>query len=395
MSANEMSALLAKVELGGECVFSKAELDSRLSRLRAAMKTKGIDLYLTSSAENVFYLSGQQTPGYYTFQCLCVPADGAPFHVIRGLEALNARSNTRIEDIIGYDDGAVPAVALADTLKQRGWSGKRIAIDRNAWFFTVNIYDRLTKEFGAFLDGSGIVEELRRVKSPAELKFIDAAATANDAGMAAGLVQVRRGASENDAAAAILQASIAAGAEYVGMEPFVTSGWRSGIPHSTWRRRKFQDGDVVILETAACYNRYHAALYRTVFIGQVPTEARKMYQVCEQALDAGLAKLKPGNSCADVHNAVQSVIDKAGYTAGFRKRSGYSIGISFAPDWGEGNILSLYQGVDVKLVPGMTFHVPITLRDYAKFTVAISDTYVVTESGNRALSKLPRMLHEI
>jgi Xaa-Pro dipeptidase len=43
----------------------------------------------------------------------------------------------------------------------------------------------------------------------------------------------------------------------------------------------------------------------------------------------------------------------------------------------------------------MTFHIPITLRDYAKFTVAISDTYVVTEGGNRALSKLPRKLHEI
>lgn len=395
MSASDMSALLAKVEQGSECVFSAAELEGRQARLRAVMKAKGIDLYLTSSAENVFYLSGQQTPGYYTFQCLCVPSDGAPFHVIRGLEALNARANTYIGDIIGYDDGAVPAVALAETLKQRGWSGKRIAIDRNAWFFTVNIYERLTNEFGAFQDGSAIVEELRRVKSPTELGYMDQAATANDAGMAAGLKQVKRGANENDVAAAIMQASIATGAEYVGMEPFVTSGPRSGIPHSTWRRRKFQEGDVVILETAACYNRYHAALYRTVFVGQVPPDARKMYQVCEQGLDAALSKLKPGNTAADVHNAVQAVIDNAGYTAGFRKRSGYSIGISFAPDWGEGNILSLYKGVDVKIVPGMAFHIPITLRDYAKFTVAISDTYVVTEQGHRALSKLPRKLHEI
>ena len=57
------------------------------------------------------------------------------------------------------------------------------------------------------------------------------------------------------------------------------------------------------------------------------------------------------------------------------------MGISFAPDWGEGNILSLFRGVDVPLEPGMVFHVPITLREYNKWTVAVSETVMVTEKG--------------
>jgi Xaa-Pro dipeptidase len=89
------------------------------------------------------------------------------------------------------------------------------------------------------------------------------------------------------------------------------------------------------------------------------------------------------------------VIDRAGYTAGYRKRTGYSIGISFAPDWGEGNILSLYRGVDVPLQAGMVFHVPITLREYAKWTVAVSETVVVTAEGARPLSALPRDLVQV
>jgi len=390
-----LDALLAKVPLGAECVFPQAEIEGRLARLREVMAARGLDLYLTSSPENVFYLSGQQTPGYYTFQCLCVPREGAPFLVIRGLEALNARANSRITDITGYDDGAVPAIALAETLRARGYAGKRVAIDRNAWYFTVAIHDRLVEAFGPLLDGAGLVEPLRRVKSAFELAQVREAARVNDAGMAAGLAVVKRGASENDAAAAIMAATIAAGGEYVGMEPFVTSGPRSGIPHSTWRRRRFAEGDVVILETAGCYNRYHAALYRTVFIGAVPKAAEDMYRVCDEGLAAGLDKLKPGNRCSDVHDAVQAVIDRAGYTEGFRKRAGYSIGLSFAPDWGEGNILSLYRGVDVVLEPGMVFHIPITLRAYAEFTVAVSDTYVVTATGYEALSRLPRILHRI
>jgi len=392
MSETSLDDLLARVELGSECVFPPDELDERARRLRAVLAERGIDLFLTSTPENIFYLCGQQTPGYYTFQCLCVPIEGEPFLVIRGLEALNARANSRIVDIVGYDDAAVPAVALAQTLKSRGYSGKRVALDRNAWYFTVNIHEQLTGAFGGFLDGSGIVEPLRRVKSPFELAQMQKAAAVNDAGMQAGLGAVLVGKSENDAAAAIMAATISAGGEYVGMEPFVTSGPRSGVPHSTWRRRSFAAGDVVILETAGCYNRYHAALFRTIFLGDVPDLARKMYPVCEEALVAGLEKLRPGQSCADVHNAVQAVIDKAGFTDGYRKRSGYSIGVSFAPDWGEGNILSLYRNVEVPLEPGMAFHIPITLRQYAKFTVAISDTFVVTDDGHRPLSRLPRLL---
>lgn len=374
---------------GCDAAFPKEEHAARLTRLRRVLKERGLDLYLTSSAENIFYLCGQQTPGYYTFQCLAVPAKGAPFLMLRDLEIYNARANSFLNQVIGYADDADPAIAVAQILNKRGFKGQRIAVDQNAWFLTVNLYSRLRSRLGRMEDGSGIVEALRRVKSKAELAALRKSAKANDAGMRAGLDAVRSGATENDVAADIMHAMIKAGSEYVGMEPFVVSGPRSGFPHATWRRRRMRKKDVVILETAACYNRYHAALFRTVAIGSIPSRARDMYAVCQDALGAGTKKLKPGNTCADVHHAVQAVIDSAGQTAGYRKRSGYSLGISFAPDWGEGNILSLYCGVDVVLEPGMVFHVPITLRDYGKFTVAVSESLVVTEKGARRLSRLP------
>jgi Xaa-Pro dipeptidase len=390
----DVQKLLDLVPSGSESAFPREEYARRQAALRERMAARGIDLYLTSGPENVFYLSGQQTPGYYTFQCLAIPATGEPFHVLRGLESMNARANTYLADISGYPDDANPAAAVAQVLAARGWTGKRVAIDQNAWFLTVNLHQRLVKEFGPMLDGSGLVEELRRVKSPLELTQMKEAARQNDLGMAAGLEATREGASENDVAAAIMGAAIAAGSEYVGMEPFVTSGPRSGIPHTTWRRRRIETGDVVILETAACHNRYHAALYRTVAIGRIPDRARDMYRVCEEGLAAAMAELRPGRTCAEVHHAAQAVIDRHGYTFGYRKRTGYSIGISFAPDWGEGNILSLYRGVDVVLQPNMVFHVPITLREYAKWTVAVSETIVVTPQGPRPLGEIPRGLVE-
>src|SRR5262249_12760573 len=288
----EVRKLLDLVPPGSEAAFPREEFARRQAALRERMVARGLDLYLTSGPENVFYLTGQHTPGYYTFQCLAVPAAGEPFHVLRGLEAMNARANTHLEDISGYADDADPAQAVAEALETRGFKGRRIAIDRNAWFLTVNLHERLARALGPMGDGSGLVEELRRVKSAAELTQMEAAARANDLGMAAGLGVVRAGVSENDVAAAIMRAAIAAGSEYVGMEPFVTSGPRSGIPHTTWRRRRVEKGDVVILETSACWNRYHAALFRTVAVGAIPSRARDMFRVCLDGLTAALGALR-------------------------------------------------------------------------------------------------------
>src|SRR4029077_20456936 len=119
----KLADALAMVPQGAESVFSKPEYDRRLSALRKRMASANIDLLLLSGPENVFYLSGQQTPGYYTFQCLGIPSQGEPFLVLRSLESMNARLKSVLTDIEGYTDAAHPAAAIAASLKTRGWGG--------------------------------------------------------------------------------------------------------------------------------------------------------------------------------------------------------------------------------------------------------------------------------
>jgi Xaa-Pro dipeptidase len=149
----------------------------------------------------------------------------------------------------------------------------------------------------------------------------------------------------------------------------------------------------VTLENAACHNRYHAALFRTALVGKTADDkARRMRDACIEGLEKGLAAFKPGNTVADVHNAVQATVDARGFTDNFRKRAGYSIGIAFAPDWGECNVLNIYRNVTMALRPGMTFHMPVSLCDHGRFTTCASETIVVTETGCRVLSDVPRAL---
>ncbi len=116
---------------------------------------------------------------------------------------------------------------------------------------------------------------------------------------------------------------------------------------------------------------------------------------CLEALAAALETLKPGATCAEVHEACQAVVDRHGYGESFKKRTGYSVGISFAPDWGEGNVLSLFTGVETIVQPGMVFHLVPALRVYGEFTVGVSETAIVTDNGCRTLSTLARDLHTV
>ncbi|MGE0769285.1 MAG: M24 family metallopeptidase [Hyphomicrobiaceae bacterium] len=390
-----MSIAGTVVKQGAEAAFTKAELDRRIDAARSKLVERGIDVFIVTSPENIFYLTGQQTPGYYTFQALLLPADAEPHFVVRQLELNNLVANSFLANIHPYPDGADSVTFTVDLIKQLGWQNKRIAIDERGWFLPIAVYKALAAHLGDLKDGAGLIEQLRAVKSAAEIAAMRKAAGYVDAGMTAGLAAMRAGASENAVAAAMMSAAIAAGSEYLGMEPLLSSGPRSGVPHGTWRRRRIERGDPVFYEMAAAHDRYHAALMRSAWIGQPPDEARRMMDTCLAALEAALAALKPGNTCEDVHRACRAVIDRDGYTDAFRKRTGYSIGISFAPDWGEWQVLSLYEGVKTVLKPGMIFHIPPALRVYGTFTVGVSETALVTERGAEQLGTFPRALATI
>jgi Xaa-Pro dipeptidase len=388
-------SMLGGVIQGSQSAFPKAEYDGRIRRVRETLVRRGLDAIVVTGPENIFYLTGQQTPGYFALQALVLPVDGEPCFVLRQLELFNFVSNTFIEATEIYQDSDDPVALLVDVVRRRGLAGKRVAIDKRGWFLPIATYERLIAALGPVEDAAGIVEDLRAVKSPLEVEKLERAAAYVDAGLRAGLAAVAVGASENDVAAAMFAAAVAAGSEYLGMEPLVSSGPRSGVPHATWRRRRVEAGDPVFVEMAACHDRYHAALMRLAWVGAVPPEAASMMETCEEALDAALAAIRPGVPCEAPHLACQCVVDRHGFTDNFRKRAGYGMGIAFAPDWGEGAILGLNAGITRPLEPGMVFHVFPALRVFGAFTVGVSETVVVTESGCRVLGTLPRAMTRV
>lgn len=99
----------------------------------------------------------------------------------------------------------------------------------------------------------------------------------------------------------------------------------------------------MFFELVGCIHRYHASLFRAVYVGDPPDAVVKATEVGIETLQLAKDFVKPGVRCGDVHALVQ---DNISNKLGIDKspvRAGYSIGIAFAPDWGEGQIISFYM----------------------------------------------------
>ncbi len=373
--------------------FDLEEYRERLDALRRRMEGAGADVLLVTSPENLYYLSGYQTPGYYWYQTLIVPLEREPVFVVRMNEASNVGPLSWVEDCRPYEDFEDWIAHTRDVLADLGLSEARIGLDYDSFFLRTRDEKRLVAALpsATFVDGAGLVEKGRLIKSPRELEYMRQAARAAEAGLRAGIDACRAGVTENDVAAEIHRAQILAGSEYTGLPVFVRTGARDAQTHATWARHVLAPGDSVTMEMPGCINRYHAALYGQVFLGDPPEVLLRGMEIGNAIMREAKAAIRPGVPAGDIHALVQARLgEAAGEAAQRNSRTAYSIGIAFAPDWGEGHILSMTQGEPRPLEAGMTFHllaghVVLPGMERVKRSCC-SDTVLVTGDGCETLT---------
>ncbi|WP_020574513.1 M24 family metallopeptidase [Actinopolymorpha alba] len=374
--------------------FPAEEFGSRVDRLQAVLRQEGVDVAVVHTPENVCYLSGHATPGYYTYQCLVVPATGEPAVLTRETETVNARATTHLQQIHGYPDALDPLGATVDLVRELVPDARIVGLEENSWFLPPVAHARLAAQLGGVKHDKpfaldGVLAELRVLKSDTEIAKIRAAATVTNAGMLAAVEAVQVGARERDIAAAAFAGLVSYGSEYFGMEPFVASGPRSGTIHASWTDRVVARDEPVLLEMAASRDRYHAPLMHTVWHGRLTGDLARMAEACAAARQATVEMVRPGATPAQAHETCRRVIGDHGMLHTYRKRSGYSVGIAFAPDWGEGHLLSLKETEHREFQPRMVVHVVPTLRLEGVGGIGFSATVLVTEQGNEILTTCP------
>jgi ectoine hydrolase len=382
--------------------FTADEYAARLAKTRATMEAKGIDSLIVSDPSNMHWLTGYDGWSFYVHQAVVVPPTGNPFWYGRAQDVAGAERTAWLPDadLVGYPDTYVqsterhPMDFLAGVLAERGLDKLAVGVEMDNYWFSAAAFASLQQHLpnARLKDATGLVNWQRAIKSPAEIGYMRRAARIVERMHARIAELARPGIRKCDLVAEILATGTRGtrefGGDYPAIVPLLPSGPDASAPHLTWDDKPMQAGEGTFFEVAGCYHRYHCPLSRTLFLGEPTQEFLDAEAATLEGMEAGLAAAKPGNTCEDIANAFFRVLAKYGITKD--NRTGYPIGLSYPPDWGE-RTMSLRPGDRTELKPGMTFHFMTGLW-LETMGLEITESILITETGVECLANVPRKL---
>lgn len=384
--------------------FSTKEYEQRLKKTRTSMEQRGLDLLIVTDPSNMAWLTGYDGWSFYVHQCVIIGPTGAPVWFGRGQDAQGAlRTVWMGEDhIIGYPDHYVqsmdrhPMDYLCAQLADRGWHRGTVGVEMDNYYYSAKAHERLAAGLpdARLTDAAGLVNWQRAVKSPKELEYMRKAARIVERMHRRIADKVEVGMRKCDLVAEIYDAGLrydewsGHGGDYPAIVPLLPSGPDAAAPHLTWDDQPMKKDEGTFFEIAGCYQRYHVPLSRTIFLGTPPQEMLDAEKAVLEGMEAGLEAARAGNTCEDIANAFFAVLDRHGIVKD--NRTGYPIGLSYPPDWGE-RTMSLRRGDRTELKPGMTFHfmTGLWMEDFGYET---TESIVITEAEPELFCNIPRRM---
>jgi Xaa-Pro aminopeptidase len=352
---------------------------ARVERLRGALDGAGCDALVVADLTNVRYLTGFTGSAalvLVTAEEVVFVTDG------RYREQSSAELAAAGVDAVVEIVGAEPDAAVANAATVRGVRRLGLEADVVTWAaqrrWAGGLFD------GELVPTTGVVGELRLVKDAGEVARIRAACDIAD--RALGTVRHRLEASPTEAEfGRELDAAMRdLGAADVSFETIVASGPNGARPHHRPGDRVIAEGDLVVLDFGALVDGYHSDMTRTVAVGDVGAERRRMLEVVLAAQAAGVEAVAAGVEAAAVDAACREVIDDAGWADAFLHSTGHGVGLDIheEPRVSGRSTATLVPGHVVTVEPG------VYLAGLGG--VRVEDTVLVTADGCERLTLAPK-----
>lgn len=349
---------------------------------------------LIVSPENIYYLVGLDHQGYFAFTMLIMHLESEPILVSRAMERSTVAAQVPGCVHEAFEDDENPTDAAIRAVKTAIPAGSRVGVELDTMFFPPRIWRGIMEDVDdmEWVDGSGVIEQLRAVKSPTELTWVRAAALASDEAMQAGIDAARPGVSEREVAAAVYHQLVLSGSEYPGFAPLLRSNGNLLQEHVTWSGRRLTAGDMLFLELSASVRRYHAPLTRMVHFDRLPPGTTSVAEIAIGGLETIRDHLRPGAVVADVYDAWQRVVDEGlGHKLYRRHHCGYAVGIGYPPSWvGGSNVVGIRRDGSFVVRENMVFHILSWIIGQRPADYVVSDTALVTAEGCELLTAISR-----
>jgi Xaa-Pro aminopeptidase len=368
-------------------VIREEEYASRRERLGALLEDRGLEAIFLPPGSDLEYLTGIErdlpTFGQISYAhgwvagAFLAPAQEPVYVLPRMVVAYHLDGVAPPRSTVVHEDGDGRA-SFAEAVGEIG-SPTRIALGQRVWAETVIELLKIVPE-ARFSEGSSLVNELRRVKSPAELELMSHACLIAREAMDAVVPDVVPGASMTTLVERVEHELRVRGSRSPSFPTHIfTWGERRLDSDGSGKLDALQGGEAVLFDFGAVWQGYCSDFGRTVVCGEAPRDYEEVRRAMLDAQEAGRAAAKPGAPAREVNAACREPIEAAGLGDGFRHRMGHAIGL----DVHERPFLSVED--ETPLEEGMTFtDEPSILLD-GRFGVRVEDVIAVTASGGRLL----------
>lgn len=368
--------------------FSAKEYADRVAALRHRMEVAGVEACLLDEIEAMTWISGYGS-SLNRWRCVVVPLDAEPFFLIRALDATPCRQRTWIRDIQTYRDWEDPMPVLAASLAERGLSKSTIGLDFDSYATSLRRFESLLSALpeARIVDMGPVVNELRLLKSPAEIELLRRASAVADEALKRAAAVCVPGASQRDAARVAMSAYMELGADPGPPGP-ISAGTGWDFLHGHLSDTPLSAGDVVHIELTPRIAGYSARIMRCVSLGAPSPSLAAAAESLIAIQDQQIAALKPGAVASEVDAILREGVIRSGLRPSYDNITGYTLGL-YAPQTPRTSDFTriLHPGADWKVQAGMVFHI------YASASgVSISETVLVGADGPERLTLFPRKL---
>lgn len=228
------------------------------------------------------------------------------------------------------------------------------------------------------------VERFRMIKDDAEMSAIIKAVRIAEKAFLKIKPMIRPGTREVEIALALEHEIRMLGSSKLPFDSIVASGPRAALPHARPTSRKLRDGDTVIVDWGAEWNGYFSDMTRTFLLGGAGGEKRRVYDIVLEARDMAVNAVRPGVQVKDIDNAARDRITRAGFGKQFGHGTGHGVGLEVH----EAPRVSMHGTGAAE--PGMVFTIEPGIYLPGKGGVRIEDMVIVTSTGAKVITRLPR-----
>ncbi|GAB3791409.1 M24 family metallopeptidase [Virgibacillus kimchii] len=341
-----------------------------LDKVREALDQHGVDGILITSSINRRYVTGfSGTAG----AALITEGDARFITDFRYTE----QAAEQVKDFQIVEHKQLLEQEIKDQLKEM--NVKRLGFEKDHVSYSKyeNYYKMLDVDLVPI---SGVIETLRLIKDKDEVEIMKKAAKIADDAFEHIQSFIKPGVKEIEISNELEFFMRKLGAVSSSFDIIVASGYRSALPHGVASEKEIQSGELVTMDFGALYQGYCSDITRTLAVGEINEELKKIYDTVLEAQRRGVDGLRPGITGKEADALTRDYIKEKGYGDYFGHSTGHGLGMEVH----EGPSLSFRS--DQKLQPGMVVTVEPGIYVPEVGGCRIEDDVVITETGNERLT---------